>query len=92
LGSERLGGNGSGEDGSGGDGSGKNGSVGHGSVMNGSVAKKVAADPPSFNWFLCISVFEIWCGILILGLVPFGSKLYLCKSVFGGFDSKKVSN
>jgi hypothetical protein len=41
----------SGEDGSSGDGSGKNGSVGDGSVRNGSVAKKVAADPPSFNWF-----------------------------------------
>jgi hypothetical protein len=27
------------------------GSVGIGSVGNGSVAKKVAADPPSFNWF-----------------------------------------
>jgi hypothetical protein len=50
------GGDRSGEDGSGGDGSGKNGSVGdgsvrNGSVRNGSVAKKVAADPPSFNWF-----------------------------------------
>jgi hypothetical protein len=26
--------------------------VGDGSVRNGSVAKKVAADPPSFNWFV----------------------------------------
>jgi hypothetical protein len=39
------------------DGSGKNGSVGDGSVgigsaENRSVAKKVAADPPSFNWFV----------------------------------------
>jgi hypothetical protein len=46
LGGDRLG-----EDGSGGDGSCKNRSVGDGLVRNGSVAKKVAADPPSFNWF-----------------------------------------
>jgi hypothetical protein len=51
VGGDRLG-----EDGSGWDGSGKNGSVVDGSVRirsvgNGSVAKKVAADPPSFNWF-----------------------------------------
>jgi hypothetical protein len=40
----------SGEDGLGGDGSGKNRLVGDGSVRNGSVTKKVAVDPPSFNW------------------------------------------
>jgi hypothetical protein len=45
-----LGGDRSGEDGSGGDRSGKNRSVGDGSVRNGLVAKKVAADPPFFNW------------------------------------------
>jgi hypothetical protein len=60
-GGEKSGGNGSGGNGSGGDragedgsgeeGSGKNGSVGDRSVGNGSVAKKVAADPLSFNWF-----------------------------------------
>jgi hypothetical protein len=50
LGGDRLGGDRLGEDGSGGDGSGKNRSVGDGSVRNGSVAKKVAVDPPSFNW------------------------------------------
>jgi hypothetical protein len=57
LGGERSDGVGSGrdrsgEDRSGVDGSGKNGSVGDGSVRNGLVAKKVAADAPSFNWFL----------------------------------------
>jgi hypothetical protein len=49
---KRSGAYGSGEDRSGGDGSGKNGLVGDGSVGNGSVVTKVAADPPSFNWFL----------------------------------------
>jgi hypothetical protein len=41
-----------GENGLGGDGSSKNRSVGDGSVRNGLVAKRVAADPPSFNWFV----------------------------------------
>jgi hypothetical protein len=65
-GGERSGGNGSagtGRERMGWDGSGKNGSVGDGSVGNGLVAKKVAADPPSFNWFLLKSlslIFFVW--------------------------------
>jgi hypothetical protein len=47
LGGDRLG-----EVGSGGDGSGKNRLVGDGLGRNGSVTKKVAADPPSFDWLL----------------------------------------
>ena len=55
----------SGEDGSGEEMSGKNRSVGDGSVRNGSVAKKVAADPPSFNWFNVDYAPQSW-GIRIL--------------------------
>jgi hypothetical protein len=51
-GGDGLGGDGSGSDGSGGNRLGGDGSVGDGSVGNESVAKKVAADPSSFKWFM----------------------------------------
>jgi hypothetical protein len=66
VGSEVSDGDGSSGDGSGGDGSGGTESVGNGSVEDGSVrdvsvgdgsvAKKVAADPSSFNWFNVVSL------------------------------------
>jgi hypothetical protein len=60
--------------------SGKNGLVGEGSVGNGSVAKKVAADPPSFNWFVTLFAFLTFPSLHFLGA---NKRLYkrLCPSV-----------
>jgi hypothetical protein len=58
-----------------GDGSVRDGSVGNWSVGNGSVAKKVAADPPSFNWFMYAFICRvIWRNVERVKLDNFFSK------------------